>query len=322
MRRTAPGAMRSVSPPSRAMIATVGKEGSSEDDCVIDYHVHLWRHVAGLSLQASVDQLAEYCDHGSRLGVTEIAVTEHCSRFRQFDKLLRGWWDRDPSLARRSEMARCWDEELGGDLDQYVETVQAAKGAGLPVVVGLEVDYFPDQMDKVTALLGDYPFDVLLGSVHWIGAWLFDALEWAEAQEQWSARGVDGVWDDYTRSIEEIAACGAVDVLAHPDLAKVAGYRPEVPDEFYDRIAEAARSSGLAAELNSSGWRKPCREAYPAPSLLSRFHDKGVPITTASDGHELDHVSWRVADLGPLARSAGYSEVSAFRERVRTTLPL
>ena len=221
------------------------------------------------------------------LGVTELAVTEHCSRFGQFDQLLRGWWDRDPSPARRSEMAKCWDEELGGDLDQYVETVLAAKAAGLPVVVGLEVDYFPDQMDQVAALLGNYPFDVLLGSVHWIGAWLFDALEWAKAQEQWSARGVDRVWDDYTRSVEELAACGAVDVLAHPDLAKVAGHRPGVPDEFYDRIAEAARSSGLAAELNSSGWRKPCAEAYPALALLSRFHNNGVPITTASDGHEL-----------------------------------
>jgi histidinol-phosphatase (PHP family) len=177
-------------------------------------------------------------------------------------------------------------------------------------------------MDKVAALLGNYPFDVLLGSVHWIGAWLFDALEWAKAQEQWSARGVDRVWDDYTRSIEELAGSGAVDVLAHPDLAKIAGHRPEVPDEFYDRIAEAARSSGLAAELNSSGWRKPCAEAYPPPALLSRFHDKGVPITTASDGHELGQVSWRIADLGALARSAGYGEVSAFRERVRTPLRL
>jgi len=159
----------------------VCKEATPEEHFLIDYHVHLWRHAPGLSLLASVDQLAEYCAHPSELGATELAVTEHCSRFGQFDQLLRGWWDRDPSLARRSEMAKCWDDELGADLDQHVETVLAAKGAGLPVVAGLEVDYFPDQMDQVAALLGNYPFDVLLGSVHWIGAWLFDALEWAKA---------------------------------------------------------------------------------------------------------------------------------------------
>jgi len=289
---------------------------------VIDYHVHLWRHEPGLSLQASVDQLAGYCARAVELGVTELALTDHCSRFRQFDRLLRDWWDRDPNPARRSEMAACWDDELGADLDQYVEATLAAREAGLPVVVGLEVDYFADEMDKVAGLLAHYPFDVLLGSVHWLGAWMFDALGWAEAQEEWAARGVDRVWDDYTRSVEELAASGAVDVLAHPDLAKVAGHRPEVPDEFYDRIAEAAKSSGLAAELSSSGWRKPCAEPYPAPALLSRFHDHGVPITTASDAHELGQVAWRVADLSELARSAGYSKVSAFRARVRTPLPL
>jgi histidinol-phosphatase (PHP family) len=273
-------------------------------------------------LQATVDQLAEYCAHASDLGVTEIAVTEHCSRFRQFDELVRGWWNDDPDPVRRNEMARCWDEELGADLDHYVETALTARATGLPVVVGLEVDYFPDRMDEVAQLLAGYPFDVLLGSVHWIGAWLFDAYEWADSRQQWDVRGVDSVWADYTRSLEEIASSGAIDVLAHPDLAKVAGHRPAVPDEFYDRIAEAAESCDLAAELNSAGWRKPCAEAYPAPALLTRFHDRGVPITTASEGHHLDDVSWRIADLTSIARSAGYSEISTFRNRTRTAASL
>jgi len=128
-------------------------------------------------------------------------------------------------------------------------------------VIGLEVDYVPGRTEKVAALLEGYPFDVLLGSVHWIGAWLFDALDWAQAQEHWATRGVERVWDDYTTSLEELTSTRTVDVLAHPDLAKVAGHRPAAPDEFYDRIAEAARSCGLVAELNSAGWRKPCADA-------------------------------------------------------------
>jgi len=289
---------------------------------VLDYHVHLWPHAPNLSLQASVDQLAAYCAHAASLGITELAITEHTSRFTQFDEQLRGWWDRDPSPARRAEASGVWDDEQGADLDQYVETALAARAAGLPVVIGLEVDYFPGQMDTVATLLGGYPFDVLLGSVHWIGAWFFDVLEWAQAQQQWASRGVDRVWDDYTRALEELAGTRAVDVLAHPDLAKIAGHRPAVPGEFYDRIAEAARSCGLAAELNSSGWRRPCAEAYPAPALLARFHDLGVPITTASDGHRLGDVSWRIADLAVAAAAAGYSEVTAFRGRRQMAQPL
>jgi histidinol-phosphatase (PHP family) len=289
---------------------------------MIDYHVHLWRHAPKLSLQASVDQLAEYCAHANSLGVTELAITEHSSRFLQFDALVRGWWEEDPSPARRAETHTCWDEELGADLDQYVDTALSAKAAGLPVMLGLEVDYLPGQMVKAAALLAGYPFDVLLGSVHWIGAWLFDALDWAEAQQQWTSRGVERVWRDYTRSVEELAGTGTVDVLAHPDLAKVAGHRPPAPDEFYDRIAEAARACGLAAELNSAGWRKPCSEAYPAARLLARFHDYGVAITTASDAHQLADLCWRIADLTAAACAAGYREVTAFRDRNQTPQPM
>lgn len=143
-----------------------------------------------------------YCEQAANLGVTEIAVTEHTSRFGQVDALVRGWWDRDPNPVLRAETLAYWDGELGADLDQYVETALAARRAGLPVVVGLEVDYIPGQMDKVGVLLEGYPFDVLLGSVHWIGAWLINALDWADAQEQWTGRGVDRIWDSYTRSVE------------------------------------------------------------------------------------------------------------------------
>jgi histidinol-phosphatase (PHP family) len=290
---------------------------------VIDYHVHLWRHQPNLSLQASVDQIAEYCEHAAGLGVTELAITEHTSRFVQFDAVLRGWWEADPSPALRAATIKYWDEEMGADLDQYAETVLAARAAGLPVVAGLEVDYFPGQMEKTASLLEGYPFDVLLGSVHWIGAWLINALDWAISEQEWASRGVERVWADYTRSIEELAGTGTVDVLAHPDLVKITGHRPDVPDEFHDRIAEAARASGLAAELNSAGWRRPgAVEAYPAPPLLQRFRQLGVPVTTASDGHDVDYVSWRIADLVTMARSAGYTEVTAFRRRSPVPQPL
>ena len=77
-------------------------------------------------------------------------------------------------------------------------------------------------MDEVAALLAGYPFDVLLGSVHWLGAWRFDVLDDAPTLAEWDARDVDRVWDDYTRAMEELAASGTCDVLAHPDLVKVA----------------------------------------------------------------------------------------------------
>ena len=182
-------------------------------------------------------------------------------------------------------MADYWDFHATADLDAYVRCAQEAKDAGLPVVIGLEVDYYQGRMDEVAGLLGGYPFDVLLGSVHWLGAWRFDDIDVPLQMDEWSAREVDDCWEEYTLALEELAASGACDVLAHPDLIKVAGYVPDAPAEWWDRMAEAAASSGMAAELSSAGWRKPVGEQYPALPLLERFAARGVPLTTASDAH-------------------------------------
>lgn len=283
---------------------------------MLDYHLHLWPH-GERDRQPTVEELAAYCEAAQAQGITQIALTEHLFRFVQADATLSGMWedDRNASPALRAQAAEYWTEHNHADLDAYVEVALAAKRQGLPVVLGLEVDYYEGRMDKVQSLLAGYPFDVLLGSVHWIGAWLFDIIESSIAMDEWDSRGVEEAWDAYTRAIEELSASNAVDVLAHPDLCKVADKRPATPDEFHDRIAEAAANSKIAAEVSSAGWRKPCNEAYPAPPLLQRFRDLGVPVTTASDAHRLGDVSWRVQDLRPLLESAGYSQLVAFDER-------
>lgn len=288
---------------------------------VLDYHLHLWPH-GERDRAPSLDELAAYCEAAAAEGVTEIALTEHLFRFRQADGPLRGFWENDPDPALRAQAEAYWHDHNGADLDAYVSTALEAKAAGLPVVVGMEVDYYAGRMDRVAALLEGYPFDVLLGSVHWIGGWLFDVIESSIAQREWDHRGVERVWDEYTRALEELAASATIDVLAHPDLCKVAGHRSAAPAEFYDRMAEVAAASGIAAEVSSAGWRKPCDEPYPAPDLLARFHDLGVPVTTASDAHRIGEVAHRVGELRPMLHEAGYTELVAFEGRRPRSVPI
>jgi histidinol-phosphatase (PHP family) len=259
--------------------------------------------------------VAAYCQRAVESGVTEIALTEHLFRFTQAKAALGGFWDDLPGDALRPGMAAYWDHHARVDLDSYVEVVQAVKAEGLPVVLGLEVDYYQDRMDDVAALLDGYPFDVLLGSVHWLGTWRFDVLNDPLVMAEWDVRAVDAVWEEYTRAMEELGASGVCDVFAHPDLVKIAGRVPAVPDEFYDRMAEAAVSSGMAAEVSSAGWRKPVGEEYPAPPLLRRFVDLGVPLTTASDAHTLPDVADRADDLRALLAGAGVTRLQGFRDR-------
>jgi len=289
---------------------------------LLDYHLHLWPHDESRTPLA-IERVAAYCERAEAAGIVEVALTEHLFRFVQADRLLGGFWEDDPvaPVLRRS-MAEYWSFHATADLDEYVETVLEARRQGLPVVLGLEVDYYRGRMDDVAELLAGYPFDVLLGSVHWIGAWRFDDLRDAVSMAEWPARSVDACWDAYTEALEELAATGTCDVLAHPDVVKVAGQVPENPKEWWDRIADAAASSGMAAEVSSAGWRKPVGEQYPAEGLLARFAAKGVPFTLASDAHRLEHVADRSSELRAMLESAGVARLTGFRRRQAHTLPL
>jgi histidinol-phosphatase (PHP family) len=289
---------------------------------VLDYHLHLWPHTRR-DAPLALDQVAAYCERAEAAGVVEIALTEHLFRFVQADRLLAGFWDDDDVPERlRGSMADYWRFHVAADLDQYVETVLEAKRQGLPVVLGLEVDYYRGRMDQVAQLLDGYPFDVLLGSVHWVGGWRFDDIDDAVSMAEWSTRDVDDCWDAYADAFAELAGTGTCDVFAHPDLIKVASHRPEHPGEWWDRLAEAAARSGMSAEVSSAGWRKPAAEQYPAEGLLVRLAARGVPFTTASDAHHLSHVADRAGDLRALLRTAGVNRLTGYRRRQAHTLPL
>ncbi|MEX0754460.1 MAG: PHP domain-containing protein [Actinomycetota bacterium] len=284
---------------------------------MLDYHLHLWEH-GRQPANVTAERLAAYWERAQQAGVTEIAVTEHSSRFVEISDAVGRFWEDDPDspAAFHDPFARAWDEEGKISLDTYVEAALEAKRAGVPIVLGLEVDLFEGKMDRVASVLDHYPFDVLLGSVHWLGAWCYDDPDLSPAYErEWNVRGIERAWDEYSRGIEEIAASGAIDVLAHADYIKTSGHpRPAIPDEFYDRIAEAAASSGIATEVSSSAYEY-VDEPYPAPPLLARFRDRGVPVTTASDAHDLPDVAHRADDLRKVLDDAGYTELVGFRER-------
>jgi histidinol-phosphatase (PHP family) len=299
------------------VVPTIGWWPSSRDleDEVLDYHLHLWPH-EDAETPLTIEQLAAYCEAATAQGVDEIALTEHFFRFHQAVDLVGPFWeDSEPDPALCKSMADYVAHHAHADLDDYVELVLEAKRQGLPIKLGIEVDYYRGQMGPVGELLGGYPFDLLLGSVHWVGAWRFDHLDDALQMSRWEAGAIDACWDAYTEALEELAASGSCDVLAHPDVIKAAGRIPSSPAEWWDRIAEATAANGLAAELSSSGWRTPASEQYPAIPLLDRLVAAGVPLTTASDAHRLERVGDRVADLVGLARAAGVTSLASFEGR-------
>jgi len=258
---------------------------------IVDYHMHLRDSQERIAHTA--DAVEPFIETAAEHGVDEIGFTEHVYYFRQ----TRPLWE----LPYQTE--RCVY-----DLDAYVDAVVEAKRRGLPVKLGLEVDYAGGWQDELDAILEPYPWDYLLGSVHWIDGLAVDSSPNAGVWAEWP---VEEVWRRYFEALAELAASGHVDVLAHPDLPKIFGRRPE-------RI-EYPPLAGVALEISTNGRYKPVGELYPDLELL---HAAGLPVTLASDAHVPENVGRDFELALELARAAGYETVTVFEGRTPRQEPL
>jgi histidinol-phosphatase (PHP family) len=273
---------------------------------MIDCHVHLQPH--GEQPPMDRARIEEYLRVAETRGVRQIAITEHLFRFREAYDALAGWWDDDPDPALARLVEEYWRDHVSGSVADYVRTVEQAKSAGLPVLLGLEMDWLHGREEQLAAFLAPYDWDIVLGSVHYIGAFGFDD---PRCLPEWERRDVAGVWSDYGALVGELAASGLADVLAHPDLPKVFGHRPADETPLHRVIVEGARASGTAVELNSNGISR-CQEIYPALPLLERARAAALPITLGSDAHTPDRTGRWFHELAAWARRAGYEQAVAF----------
>jgi len=257
------------------------------------------------------ERIDQYVRAGAERGVTRICITEHLFRFEEAYKLLYGWWDDDPDPALASMAQQYWRDHISGSMADYVRLVEQTKSAGAPVLLGLEMDWIHGREEALRGLLAPYDWDIVLGSVHYIGAWGFDDEAFID---EWSRRDVAGAWGDYGALVRELAETGLVDVLAHADVPKVFGHRPADETPLHDAILAGASVHGTAVELNSNGLRR-CGEIYPAMPLLERAHKAGLPITLASDAHTPERVGANFEELAAWARQAGYDQALTFAAR-------
>lgn len=275
-----------------------------------DYHLHLTpdgpeaRAEAAAAWDAegghlSPGWIARYTERAAARAVAEIAVTEHVHRFTQ----AADWMDNP-----------FWRGEAEMDLDAYCAALAAARDDhGLPVLVGIEMDWLPERRGEIAELLADRPFDIVLGSVHWLGALAVDHPDYPA----WDRLPAEQVWAAYLTELRAAAVSGLFDVLAHPDLPKVFGHRMPagLAGELEETVAAIAEA-GVAIECSSAGLRKRIRELYPDPDLLARFREAGIPATLSSDAHAPGDVARDYPTAVAALRGAGYTTITRLRGRV------
>jgi histidinol-phosphatase (PHP family) len=284
-----------------------------------DYHVHLHEHGPYRGIgpppgEYPPGHIEAYVAAAAANGAAEVGFTEHLYRCVESEPVLGRFWENEPRADLAAQTAEFIAEDRTLSLERYVAAVVAAQDRGLPVKLGLEVDFVPGTFGAVMDLLAPYPWDFLIGAVHWVGGW---SIDHADVAYEFSRRGVRRAYEDYFAVETQLAGSGGVDVLAHVDVVKVHGDRlPAPPLDLYREVVAAAVRSGTGVEVSSSGLHKPIGEIYPAPEFLDMFAASGVPITLASDAHLPPHCGRDRAALVAAAAGAGYTEQLRFSRRV------
>lgn len=259
---------------------------------IVDYHMHL-RDRDG-RIDHTVDAVERFVEIAAARGIDEIGFSEHAYCFA----VTRSLWSDVPRQAERCVY----------DLDAYVGAVVTTKQRGLPVKLGLEVDYVRGREEETRELLAPYPWDYLLGSVHFVDGFGIDG-----EPRLIDALGVEAAWQRYFEELAAAARSGLFDALSHPDLVKIWAERPPKPN--YAPLVDAL--DAVCLEISSAGLRKPVGELYPDARLLRAARDRGVAVTFASDAHKPQLVGEDFDAVIAHARAAGYETVSVFAGRQR-----
>jgi histidinol-phosphatase (PHP family) len=194
------------------------------------------------------------------------------------------------------------------------------KNVDLRIRAGIELDNDPIHSAAGRKWIEQHwnKLDFVLGSVHFLDRTdqMFDSVP--VGAEQFEGRDIDAIYADYFRRVREIAATGLVDCLAHLDLIKIHGHRPNAEiDAIVSETLDFIRSRDLVIELSTAGWRKPVNEPYPGDRIVELAMEKGVPFTTASDAHSHVQLAENFARLAEKMSSFGIREVCVFEKHKR-----
>lgn len=265
---------------------------------LVDYHTHHHRcgHASG--------SLEDYVEAAARAGLSEIGLSDHSPIYHLGEH---------PHPLPGTAMSR---HEFPAYLREMHEVRERYRGR-VQVRLGVESDHVLGWDDHYRALWRSMPLDYVIGSVHWLGPWSIFSPGLP------AGRSPESVYEEYLHTTQAAARSGAYDIIGHLDCLKTRGHIPDLSlTPLLEDTVRVLAQSGVAIELNTSGWRKGLGEPYPRQELLAVCCHYGVPVTLGSDAHRPEDVAADFPRAASLLQTVGYTSIVRFENRKKIALPL
>lgn len=260
---------------------------------MFDYHVHSTH-----SIDAQ-DSMARLIERAGQIGLAEIGFADHL--------------DLNPA-----------DSGCGYlDLERSFSDIEALKSGAQRIVVraGLEVGEPHLYQKEMKALLDGWPFDFIIGAIHWVG----DDLVGTDA---YFGRHADPV-RAYLEAVRAMVEEDGFDVVAHLDfptryMAQWGEYwDPATSRDLVEDILQAIIDRGMALEVNTASYRRGLDRPHPPSEVLTWYLDMGGKLLTlGSDAHSASVLGSGVPEAAGVLRQLGFEEVTGYAARKPYSLPL
>ncbi|HBZ81969.1 MULTISPECIES: histidinol phosphate phosphatase domain-containing protein [Brevibacillus] len=266
-----------------------------------------------------------YRVRAKQLGLQEVGVVDHLYRFREF----KPYFEQHMHLAddELGRLQREWlDQVCTTSIDEFVSFILSQQPVwaedGIALRLGIEADYFSGGEEVLAPLVANYPWDHVIGSIHFASGWGFDN---PQTQECFLAMSLLDLYEETFAVVGQAVASGLFDIVAHLDNLKVFGHRPPEAElvPLYRRIAGLLKQHDVATEINTGlYYRYPVKEMCPSESFLRILREHDVPITTSSDSHFPDHLGSYLEQARNTLKQSGYQHIATFEQRKRTLVSL
>ena len=172
---------------------------------LVDYHIHTSRcgHAVG--------EMAAYVERAIAAGLPEIGFSDHIFLY---------WLppdQRDPELAMPEDAFDTYVDDVARLQHRYRE---------ITIRLAVEADFIVDHESTLKGILDRYPWDYVLGSVHFIGDWGMDDSRYLARYDAWD------IDDYYRRSSSE----PFLPRIAVPTLCLAAEDDPFLPPAILRRL--------------------------------------------------------------------------------------
>ena len=276
----------------------------------IDYHMHFEYGSYDL------EWVQGFFESAKKNGVGEIGISEHSHGFIEFKDLYYEELILDDSVVGSYQAKWLEKNKFKYSLKDYFKFMQMLKEKGYPVKIGIEICNFKNQ-EKVKAIIKDYEFDYIIGSVHFLNGWGYD---FADIKQVWNDFSLQDIYKWYAEEITNLAQSGLYDVLGHPFNIRLFKNIPEFDvKQILEQVATVLKEANMVIDINTGTlYRYPIEEISPYPDFLQVAKKYDLPIITSSDAHKPEDCGRYIDEAINYAKTFGYDSSIIFTNRQRS----